>query len=489
MTDASTAQPLDRLLAHRTIGGAPQGELEWLLARGEFRNYAAGEVMNGKDTWAERMVVLLSGRVTIRVNRGTGAHKIVEWRTGDVTGALPYSRGGKPPDDAITDEPCETFEVPREIFPEMIRDCPALTAKLVHAMLDRIRAFTSADLRDEKLVSLGKLAAGLAHELNNPASAATRAAKGLAESQVAADEAARRLGALRLSAAQLEALQAAADACLSSGAAPHRSALERADREEEVSAWVARHGASESCVGALAESAITMAELDAVAAHLSGDALDAALCWLATGCAMRSLAGAVEISTTRISEIVNAVKGFTYMDQAPNAVPVGIRRGIEDAITMLATKVRAKSANIEVDLPADLPAVRAVGAELNQVWLNLLDNALDAIDEHGTVRVVAQREIHHVVVEVIDNGKGIPPETMWRIFEPFYTTKGVGKGTGLGLDIVRRLLQRQDGGIDAESAPGRTAFKVFLPVSDLPEAAGSVKPVPRRTSMIGPHSD
>jgi signal transduction histidine kinase len=463
--------------------------LEWLLARGEFRHYALGAVLNAKMTPATAMVVLLEGHVTIRVNRGTGAHKIVEWRAGDVTGALPYSRGGKPPDDAVADEHCETFEVPREIFPEMIRECPMLTARLVHVMLDRVRVFTSADLRDEKLVALGKLAAGLAHELNNPASAATRAAKGLAEAQLAADAAARRLGALRLNAQQLAALDSVADACRGDGSAPHRTALERSDREEELSAWLKRHRGNESCVVPLAETSITLEDLDALAAVITGAELDAALCWLATGCASRALAGAVEISASRISEIVNAVKGFTYMDQAPNAVSVDLRRGIQDAITMLNAKVRAKAADIAVELPADLPAVRAVGAELNQVWLNLLDNALDAIDEKGRIRIAGRKEPEYVIVEVIDNGAGIPAETLWRIFEPFYTTKGVGKGTGLGLDIVRRLLQRQDGGIDAESAPGRTAFKVFLPIADTPETGGSVRPEPRRSSLIGPHSD
>ena len=156
---------------------------------------------------------------------------------------------------------------------------------------------------------------------------------------------------------------------------------------------------------------------------------------------------------------------------------------------MLAAKERSKSAVISVELAEDLPAVRAVGAELNQVWLNLLDNALDAIDEGGTVRVVGRHELDHVLVEVVDNGAGIPPETLWRIFEPFYTTKGVGEGTGLGLDIVRRLLQRQDGEIEAASAVGHTVFKVYLPIADASDQSESARPEPRRSALIGPHSD
>ena len=180
---------------------------------------------------------------------------------------------------------------------------------------------------------------------------------------------------------------------------------------------------------------------------------------------MRALSSEIETAATRISELVGAVKGFTYMDQAPTPEAIDIRRGIADALTMLGAKTRAKSVSVSVDLGDDLPRARAVGAELNQVWLNLIDNALDAVETGGRVAVTAQADRDAVVVQIVDDGPGIPPDIQGRIFDPFFTTKGVGKGTGLGLDIVRRLLQRHDGGIGVESRPGRTEFQVRLPAA------------------------
>jgi signal transduction histidine kinase len=480
---------ISRLAAHRTLADAPRAELEWLAAHGYVRSIAAGAVANAKGVQLNFAFIVLTGHIVIRGDGGAGAHKIFEWHGGDVGGLLPYSRGARPPHDAIAEEDTELFQIPSEHFPELIIKCPTVTTKMVHLMLDRARVFTSSDLRDEKLVSLGKLAAGLAHELNNPASAATRAAKLLGEAQQVADEAARHLGAARLSATQLAAVDELRDNCLSREPGHLLSGLERLDREDAIAAWLTVHGIGDESAGPLAETAVSITSLDALASAVDGPGLDAAIRWLAAACAVRSLAYAVETSATRVSEMVNAVKGFTYMDQALNAEAIDIRRGIADAITMLGGKVRAKAAEVVVDYAPDLPRARAVGAELNQVWMNLIDNALDAIGPKGTVRIVARGEQHRVVVEVCDNGVGIAPEVLWRIFDPFYTTKGVGKGTGLGLDIVRRTLQRQEGGIEAESSLGRTVFRVWLPAADA--AIGQHTPMPpkRASAIVGPHSD
>ena len=181
---------------------------------------------------------------------------------------------------------------------------------------------------------------------------------------------------------------------------------------------------------------------------------------------MRSLASEIQTASARIMHLVGAVKGFTYMDHAPTPEPVDIRQGIADTFTMLGAKTRSKSAQLVLDLPDDLPRVHAVGAELNQVWMNLIDNALDAVSDGGHVTVSALRGHDLVIVRIVDDGPGIPAEIRGRIFDPFFTTKGVGKGTGLGLDIVKRLLQKYEGDIDLESSvPGRTEFQVRLPVA------------------------
>jgi len=208
---------------------------------------------------------------------------------------------------------------------------------------------------------------------------------------------------------------------------------------------------------------VTLEALDTLTSAIDGPALDNVLRWAAAACSMRSLASEIQEAATRISVLVSAVKGFTHMDQAAVAEPVDVARGIDDTVTVLRSKARNKSATVAVDIPAGLPKVRGFVGELNQIWSNLIDNALDAIPQGGRVDVHADRDRQHVVVRIIDNGSGIPDHVRDRIFDPFFTTKPMGQGMGLGLDIVRRLIRHNDGEISVESAPGRTEFRVALP--------------------------
>ena len=462
--ETETNTLMARLAQHRALGAAPAHEHAWLIAHGTVRHLAAGEVFVTRGTSAKSLNVVLAGRLAIRVDRGAGSHKIIEWGAGDVSGLLPFSRGTKPPGDVVAEEATEQLELSCEHFPELIRECPTMTAVMVHAMLDRARQFTSSDLRDEKLVSLGKLAAGLAHELNNPASAVVRGAKLLNESLDASETAARQLGAARLSDQQLATIDEIRTMCLRTAPTSMRTTMGRSDREDEFANWLADHHADERCASVLAETGVTIEAIDTLAATVDPAVLNAAIKWMAAGCNVRTLASDIEAAATRIHDLVASVKGFTYMDHAPTPEPVDIRQGIADTLIMLGAKTREKSVRIELQLPDDLPRANAVGAELNQVWMNLIDNALDAVAVKGCVTVTAAQELNRVVVRIIDNGPGIPPEIAGRMFEPFFTTKGVGKGTGLGLDIARRILNKQEGEIAVESAPGRTVFEVRLPM-------------------------
>ena len=456
---------LARLARHRALSSAPPAEHAWLAEHGTLRSLAVGDVVTRKGESATTMIILLTGHLVIRVDRGAGAHKIFEWRGGDIGGLMPYSRGASPPADAVVEEAAEILEIDRALFPDVIRECPVVSATMVHAMVDRARKFTSGDHRDEKLISLGKLAAGLAHELNNPAAAAVRSAKALREALDGAEAAARRLGAAQLSETQLAAIDAVRAACGRDGASPASSAMARADREDELAAWLAAHAASERCAGSLAETSITLAALDRLAATLGPDELDASLQWIAAGCQVRALASNIETAASRISSMVAAVKGFTFMDHAPSPEPVDIRRGIADTLMMLGAKARTKSVVFAIQLATELPCAHAVGAELNQIWMNLMDNALDAVAPGGRIEVNAAQVNGRLVVRIIDDGPGIPAEIQGRIFDPFFTTKGVGKGTGLGLDIVRRLVQQHDGEVEVESRAGHTEFRVTLPAA------------------------
>jgi signal transduction histidine kinase len=456
-----------RLAQHGTVGVAPREELVWLAAHGELYHTTRGELLTQTDWLWDRLAMVLSGHIAIYVDRGLGPRKVMEWSAGDVTGLLPYSRmtKAKPPGgDPVVVEPGDLLLVSRDNFPEMIRECPTVTTALVHMMIDRVRRFTSNDLQDEKMISLGKLSAGLAHELNNPASAASRSARLLAEGLANLEDASRALGTARLTEAQHDIVHRSRNACVSTATAG-LSPIERADREEAIESWLEAHGAAPDAASALVDTALTFEDFNALAATLDGDMLNTTLQWLAADCSTRSLAGEVERSVTRIHDLVAAIKRFTYMDRTSAPEPVDLSISLNDAVALLQHKARRKSLRVSVDLEPDLPRVRAIGSDLNQIWTNLIDNAIDAVGEAGEVAITAGPRLDFVIVHIVDNGPGIPPNLGEQIFDPFVTTKPVGQGTGLGLDIASRLVRRNDGDIEFESRPGRTEFRVTLPVA------------------------
>ena len=383
---------VDRLTEHKTLGAAPREELAWLASHGSLRHLDTGEVLTAKGAKVEGLFVVLSGRFAMYADRGAGPHKIMEWREGEVTGMLPYSRLVSPPGDAVAQEPSTVLVVHRDLLPAMIRECHEIASILVHVMLDRIRVFTSSDLHDEKMVSLGKLSAGLAHELNNPASAIERSAALLEDRLEDAEQAARALGASRLTDAQLAAVGAVRMACVATRAQGVRSPIEQAEREDAIGDWLADRGLDVANAEALADTAVTFEALNSLARAVDGPALNVAVRWAAAGCSVRSLASEIQEAALRISGLVTAIKGFTHMDQAAIAEPVDLVQSLGNTVAVLKSKARGKSVAVVVDVEANLPRVRGFVGELNQVWANLIDNALDAVADSGRVEVLAMRE-------------------------------------------------------------------------------------------------
>jgi signal transduction histidine kinase len=362
------------------------------------------------------------------------------------------------------------LRVPAEVLRERSDAWFPFGGHLIQGLYHTARSIESTARQRESLVTLGTLAAGLAHELNNPASAATRAVDAL---QTAADALVAAMG--RLAGEELPAERLAALDALRLELAPRPpdpDPLVRADREQALAAWLTRHGVERAWAIAppLAAAGADPAWCARAAAVLEGPALQPGLEWVASTFSVATLLEEVRESTRRISELVAAVRSYSQLDRA-SLQRVEVTEGLDSTLVMLGHKLR-DGVTVVRDYGAGVPQIEAYPGELNRVWTNLIDNAVDAMEGTGTLRVATRADGDGLVVEIADTGPGMPPEVEARAFEAFYTTKDVGKGTGLGLDIARRIVEDRHGGtITIHSRPGATVLRVRLPAS--PRASGS----------------
>ena len=363
---------------------------------------------------------------------------------------------------AVTESRILSF--PAALFPELVQRMPELAKRLVGVMSDRIRETTRLEQQRERLVSLGKLSAGLAHELNNPASAATRAASQLREMLICIRDASQELGRRELSPAQKSEVDRL-EASLTQPDGPPPDALTVSSLEDRIDSLLRSHGQNDlwQLSAGLARRNAKPEELATLFDSLDADTARAALVRIECSMEIAELLTTIESSTSRISELVHAIKEYTFMDQAP-VLNVDITKTLETTLTILNFKLK-RGITIQRDYdPAPL-LVNSFGSELNQVWTNIIDNAIDAMGGKGELRIRTYRDDACAVVEIGDSGPGISPEVQPHIFEPFFTTKGVGEGTGLGLDTVQRIVKKHKGNIQFSSKPGDTRFQVWLPLA------------------------
>jgi len=456
---------VDRLARYDSMRTVPREEREWLVANGELRRYGAGEKIVGVSDEARDFVIVLSGALMVYFGHGAGRRHAMESPPGSLTGVLPYSRLTRPEWDVLIETPTEILAIDKRRFPEMIRECPVLTESLVHAMLDRARGFAAANWEDEKVTSLGRLAAGMSHELSNPAAAAASGARRLRGVLAEVADAARVVGAAALTADQFAVVRELVERCRHPDRSDPLNAIERADLEDRVSDWLHGQGLEVEHAAALVDGGVSVEALQVLVSHLGEAPLAAVVRWIAAVATGAAVATDVENATRRVNDLVTAVRGYTYMDRAPVREALDLSYGLADTVQVIRAEANRKGAALELNVAPGLPRVWGVAPDLNQVWANLLKNALDAVRAGGEVRITAQTENGAVVVRVIDDGPGIAPEVQPRIFDPFFTTKPMGEGVGLGLDMVRRIVRSHQGDVEFESRPGRTEFRVRLPAS------------------------
>ncbi len=438
-------------------------QLAWFAETGEEIRLAPGEIFVRSGDPAVWLAVILEGETRFQRDDVPDA-PVFTAAAGQITGYLPYSRLTQFGGSGRAVVPTRMLRLHKDHFPEMLQRIPAIGPRLVAIMADRIRETARIETQRDKLAALGKLSAGLAHELNNPAAAAQRAAASLREALETVRDASIRLARHALSVEQRESIIALEGKAARFTPALPSDPIEQSDREERIGGWLESHQVPDpwKIAPVLADMGVDTPKLESLAAHIGTNVLSDALVRIASILTISRLIDEIENSTKRISDLVHAIKEYSYMDRA-SMQEVDVHQGIESTLAILGHRLKS-GVKVVRDYDKDLPLICAYGGELNQIWTNLIDNAIEAMQGHGELRLRTARDLDRVLVEIGDNGPGIPPEIQPHIFEPFFTTKGVGEGTGLGLDTVCRIARNHHGEIRVVSRPGDTRFQVFLPI-------------------------
>lgn len=461
--------PLFAQLKDEELRCVEQGEEMWLEPGEEF-------ITEGKS--AESFYILLKGEV--RVTKKVAENKetaVAHHGAGTFLGEVPILLNIPYEVTIRTSKQSHLFKIKKETFWQMISTCPSVTQQILQTMAQRVQLVQNISQQHTKLISLGILAAGLAHELNNPAAAAGRAAMHLNQIFTTLSTLTTNVYQHKnMTPQQLEFIvnleqnlmvQCSSESASSSLLPPTNllDPLTQSDNEEQIISWLDTRGVADGwkLAPTLAAVGLDLKHLDNIRSNVPLGSLPDVLSYLDARISSQVLLNEIKQSTARVSELVKAIKTYSYMDQAP-IQEVDIHEGLESTLTILGHKLKTGITVIR-EYDKSLPHIRVYGSELNQVWTNLIDNAIDAMNGRGKIWIRTKQDYNHVIIEIADNGPGILPEIQPHIFEPFFTTKGIGKGTGLGLSISYRIaVEVHKGDIGFSSKPGDTCFQVRIPI-------------------------
>lgn len=454
------------LASLKDLKDVPETQLEWFVENSAIHFLHAGETFLKPGEEIKFTTIIISGKFRLYHIQNGEIIDLVMLESGDITGYLPFSRGLTSSLFFESIGETEILNFPIERIQELIHSKYELTQALVHVMTSRVREATSLQQQTDKMMALGKLSAGLAHELNNPAAALVRASSTLKSYLKTAPEKIK--GLTGLSSSVVEFLTQLLPALYDAKKAQPFTLLERTEQEEILSEWLADNKIvnCDELAENLVEYHVQIAQLENIKQASEPKSLEVVLNLIESLLVTDKMVSDIETSSSRISELVKSVKVFTHMDQGLEKQPINIHLGLQNTISMLNHKI--KKGNIKLNLNYDdkLPEVNVRIGELNQVWTNIIDNALDAMknQDTGEIDISTSHDTCFVQVIIKDSGPGIPEEIIDKIFDPFFTTKDIDEGTGLGLDMVARIIRQHRGTIKAESKPGYTKFTVCLPV-------------------------
>ncbi|GGB18654.1 MULTISPECIES: ATP-binding protein [Mucilaginibacter] len=458
------------LKAFEALANIPDDQLQWLIDKSEILTFEDGEYLMepGQDLTGPHFIIEGNMRFFMMQQGSRRDYTMVE--KGSITGYMPYSRGLIAKGYAQAVGELTVLSYPTAEIMEMIRNHFELTQALVHIMTTRVRDFTAMQQQNDKMMALGKLSAGLAHELNNPASAIVRDSLSLRKHLRMVPAHLKNMFAIRASDEQVDGLTDELFRILNKKECYTRLTLkQRTQLEDEISEWLEDNGVEDAydIAESFVDFSFTTENLEALKSHIPEHAVPIIMGWLSAKLMGEKMIEDIQESARRIAELVSSVKTFTHMDRAQDKQYADIHVGIRNTITMLGYKIRKENITVIEEFDETLPEVKALIGELNQVWTNLVDNALDAmeINERGTLTIRTKKDNDFVEVRIIDDGPGIPEDNISQIYDPFFTTKEMGKGTGMGLEVVQRIVKQHRGSIKVKSRPGHTEFIVCFPIN------------------------
>ncbi|MGB5942858.1 MAG: ATP-binding protein [Leeuwenhoekiella sp.] len=447
------------------LSGVPLDQLEWLFERSVHMEIAVGDKVFSKGDPIDELIILVRGRVEIRLEQAGNYRLAGTIEEMGISGLLPFSRASTALGYGEVVKAGECLRFPEKHFREMISQKYELTEALVHVMSTRVRDFAKRNLQQEKMMALGKLSAGLAHELNNPASAMVRSADALKKHFALVPEKFKRIMQMQVNPKTVDLISDILFKNLNQRAINKMSLLERNDKEDELEEWLGDHHVEHAYdyTETLIDFCMDIADLQVIYDACEPRDFQAIVEWIVQMLTTDSMVHEIEEAASRVSGLVASIKGYTHMDRGSEREPVDIHEGIESTLTMLNHQRKQKNISVIKDFDHDLNPIPLFVSQINQVWTNLLDNAIDAVDQDGKITIITSEENNNIQIEIKDNGSGIDPDKLSQIFDPFYSTKPIGKGTGMGLEVVQRIINGHNGTIEVKSKPGETTFTVCLP--------------------------